>query len=373
MKKPKKSAVAPSKLSCKELRQNLLRSFAEEGVSRAAPLPSIRETAAKFGVTRSLAERAIRGLVQEGVLRAEHGRGLFLAADGKDLVTSATVGAVFGHSEYAYETQLFQRRVYEGFRSVMVEENYNILSFHNWAHKSALLQRRELALHAAGLQGVALLEIYNDDACLLFRDSGLPVVVLDYDAQPLGMNCVVLDCFDSTLGLVRELARAGANGRIHYADLVYLSDPAHALRKAATEQGAAELGVPFTAENLLVMGHPGTKAELAAIVKSMRASRKAGKRDAVVCYDYSVVPRLAAQLAEEGLAPERDYLLGYSGPVGLPEESRRTPALLAAFDFFEMGRLGGELLLSSVQSGGKRAQRLVLPARIARVGQEGGT
>jgi hypothetical protein len=231
-----------------ELRRAILAEAHRRGLGCGRALPSLREISRAHGVSKALAERAVAGLVEEGICRAQHGRGVFLAVDGPEaaaekLAPVLTVGVVFGFQDYPATDHPFYRQVYEGLAEWIAARGANVLKLYNWRTKSPAQKRRELREFAGSLGGLVALGVYSDRDCILLRDAGLPLVVLDYDTGGLGIDCATLDNPGGMLELGRRVA-AASSGEVFLVSAQRGSDddPAPRERRAALERALAETG-----------------------------------------------------------------------------------------------------------------------------------
>ncbi len=353
-----------------DLRVALLQDIGKAGVSAGSALPSIRQIAKTYGVSKALVERTVRRLVEEGICRAEHGRGVFLAVeDPLDAVVEiSTIGVVFGFQEYPKTDHPFYRQVFEGFQEWIAEHGYNQLKLSGWRTKSRARKAREIGAFADRLGGIIALGIYSDADCLLLRDTGVPVVVLDYDTGALGIDCAVLDNYSGMLALGREVA-ARLPGGAFFVSMwrADSADPAREERRAALEKALGEAGMRLPTEASLELAVSegasveGDAARLSPIIGSARD----GKRPpAVVCDDSYIVPRVAAAMGSAGLTASKDYLLAYAGPAEPTDDIRPWPAIVAAYDFRELGRAGARLLEERITRGPGRAAKAAVGAKV---------
>jgi DNA-binding LacI/PurR family transcriptional regulator len=352
--------------SMEELREELLGTLRAAGLRRGAVVPSLREISGRFGVTKAAAERAVRSLVADGVCYTEPGRGAFMAVDSAELVETSTLAFVFGVYEYPRTGVLFYRHVYEGMQEWIFGAGHNVVKFYEWRQKSRLQKTREWARFADRVAGVGVLGVYEDADCMMLRNSGLPVVVVDYDTHSLGIDCAVLDCAGSMRRLGRALLERGA-GDLFFVRAAWgatSQDPASEERRRGLKTAAGEAGLTLDAEHVTGLDGGNEKADLERLAARLGDLRAGGKLGAVVCEDGGLVARLTAALGDRRLAAGRDFLLGYTSALTPAEEIAAHPAVLAAFDFRRLGEMGGELLGERLKNGPGRPVRAVLKERI---------
>ncbi len=348
------------------LREQLLDGLRRAGLRRGEVLPSLRDISGNYGVTKAAAERVLRSLVEDGVCFTERGRGAFMAVDSSELVEHATLAFVFGEYEYPRTGVAFYRDVYEGFQNWLFDTGYNVMKFYEWRHKSAPQKKREWTQFSDRVAGVGVLGVYSDRDCMLLRNSGLPAVVMDYDTQSLGIDCAVLDCAGSMRRLGRALFERGA------ADIFLVrpgwgatsADPASEERRRGLKSAAAEAGLSLNAEHVIDIGGGGEREGFKRLAARLAELRRAEKRGAVVCEEGVHVPAVTAALEREGLSAGEGFLLGYTSNREPEGEAAGHSAVLAAFDYCELGRIGGRLMAERMSRGTGRPVRALLKEEI---------
>ncbi len=352
------------------LREALLREVRQAGVRRGRSLPSIRDISRRHGVSKAVAERAVRSLIDDGICYAEQGRGVFLAVGSREelgelLRASRTVAVVFGFMEYPRTGHLFYRQVYEGTQEWIAAERYNVLKLYNWRSKATAHKDRELARFTGGVDGFIALGIYSDEDCVRLRNTGVPLVVLDYDTESLGVDCVVMD---NAATMYRLAGRVMAEdpGELFLLCVERLSgdDPAHVERRASVERAAAERERELRPEGVIALHvdeEGGDRERLGGIREALR---KGGRRPAVVLDDEHLVERAVRTLAAWGFEPGRDYLLAYVGPAEPLPEVGAHPALVGAYDYRKLGGAGGELLGKRMESGAGRPVKVTVTGEV---------
>jgi len=332
------------------VREALIKEIGHGKLQRGEPLPSIREISKAQRVSKAIAERAVRSLVEEGICYAEQGRGVFLAVDGPDeldrLTQTATVGAIFGYLEYPRTDHVFYRQVYEGTQEWISGRHFNVLRLYSWRAKGPVQKSRELAQFADRLAGLVALGVYSDADCTLMRNTGLPLVVLDYDTESLGIDCAVLDNFETMYRLGRRVM-AEEPGEVFLIGMERRTydDPTSLERRAALEKAMAESGRSFPEENWLRLPISLGKKDRARLKTVRAAARSGGPRPL-------------------GLKAEKDYLLAYTGAAELSPQLERIPALVGASDYRKLGRAGAELLGERMKKGPGRPVKVAVPGEI---------
>lgn len=348
-----------------DLRSSLLNMIRNKELRRDQCLPSIRELSRRHRASKAAAERAVRSLVADGICRAEQGKGIFLNVDHpKDLdrllAVPSTITVVFGYLDYPRSDSVFFRQVYEGIQSGITEDNCNILKLYNWKSKPATQKAGELSRFAGSVDGFVSLGIYSDEDMIRLRNTGRPVVAVDFDTHSLGIDCAVFDNGNALRELAREVLRSDP-GEIYYLsqDRERTEDPSLLERRDAFAEVLGEAGRTFQHLN---------HTEFRSIRELGRVRKKnaTGKCPFVVTDGDSLVPGTIRSLSRRGLSPGRDYQLAYVGPSEIPTPLIDYPALTVAFEFRKLGNAGAELFARRTKSGPGRPIRLAVPGTVRR-------
>jgi DNA-binding LacI/PurR family transcriptional regulator len=350
--------------SASAVRARLLAEFGAGQLRRGQPVDSIRAIASRLGIGRGAAQKAIRSLVMDGICRAERGRGVFLAVDDpREVRASRLIGVVSGYLKFPLAGNPIYRQMFDGLDRWIVGEGHNALTLHQWRDKSDAQKARELGQFAGRLAGLVAVGVYSDSACILLRNTGLPLAVADYDTAALGIDCAVTDSRGAARLLAEAVAARGAE-RVFFVrwrrDAT--TDPAREERLEGLRGTLAALGRPLAGP--FEMSGDRAAEETPALAPLAEAIRSGGARAAVICDDHDVVPEAMRLLGASGLAPGRDFLLGYVGPKPAPAERPAWPALVAAFDFEELGHAAALLLDRRIASGPGRPERTLVSAEI---------
>ena len=251
--------------------------------------------------------------------------------------------------------ELFCELFYEGTEEWMARSRCNVLKRFSWRAKSAGRKANRLARFAALLGALVALGIHGDEDCVLLRNTGLPLVVLDYDTELLGIDCAVLDNYRTMYDLGRWLM-AEDPAEVFLVSMERLSrdDPALLKRRTALEKAMAEADRRLRPGNIISMvpnDDPTDAEDRERLTPVWQAARQGGRRTAVVSEDEYLVSRIGTTLLDSGLEPGRDLLLAYVGPEDMPDELLPHPAFIGAYGYHGLGRLGTGLLERRIRTG----------------------
>ncbi|MFH1022297.1 MAG: hypothetical protein V1809_02805 [Planctomycetota bacterium] len=340
------------------VKRKLLEDIRRNGLRRGQAIDSIRRISQKFKIGKAVAEKAVRSLVEDGICRPEHGRGVFLAVDDPaEVREAATIGIVFGYMDYPRTDHVFYRQVYEGMQEWLTDRDFNVLKLFGWRRKTPAQKARELSLFANHLAGIMALGLYTDDDCLLLRDTNLPVAVLDYDTESLGLDCAVMDNESAFEQLGKKLLADGA-GEIFLVrpERKKEDDPARRDRLRGLERAIAN--------PCRVIELAGPEEDPSRLSPLMAAAGTGRAKPAAVCDDHTLIPRVTQAAAQKKLFPGRNIVMACVGPADTQEEFAAVPATIAGFDFHKLGRAGADLLDERMKRGPGRPLKTMVPGRI---------
>lgn len=140
------------------------------------PLPPLRVLSRNFGVSLSVAQRALRHLEREGVVSAQHGKGVRLVDDSACKRAALSFGFIHPYSWDSHFENFIHSHIDQAFAE---RDNFLIT-------RSSLddpKQERQIAKHLIdnGVQGLVLWPCSNDPNESYFEDLSkrMPVVLLD--------------------------------------------------------------------------------------------------------------------------------------------------------------------------------------------------
>ncbi len=349
-----------------QVKNGLMGTARDEGWVDGAPLPSVREIARAYDVSKATVERAVRELKEEGLCYSIRGKGVFLKEKPPESERAATtLGVVFGYESNRDEYHHFYISVYQGLERQVLRDQFNLLSLFHWNKKSAVLKNRELTRFRDAVDGFLLLGVYNDEDCLRVRDSGLPVVALDYDTLALGIDSVVIDSGEIMTSLCQRVLEFDP-GKVFYIDFFRATnyDPDVSVRRETFQKAMRKAGRLDDAKRLIWLHAPEGFAKDLAPVKE--AIEKGGVRPWLICPDDYAAGFMLKVLRDWNLEPGRDFELACQGTRPLQTDLARYPVLLAAVDYEAVGRVGVELLEERLEKGTGRAECRRIPGTVER-------
>jgi DNA-binding LacI/PurR family transcriptional regulator len=350
-----------SETANRNIRGELLEAMSRERFVKGQRLASIREISQAYGVTKAIAERAVRGLIADGICYAEHGRGVFLAVDSSELRATSTVGIVFGGLESPANS--FFRQLDEGTQGWVAKEGHNVLKLYSWYAKNAGIKAREWSQFSDRLAGVMVIGLYADADVILLRNSGLPVVVMDFDTRSLGVDSVVMDNEETMRQLTSRAIEKGAGELflvLHARTTT--SDPAPAERRKGFESAISRHKLaPSIARGVYTNLKDQACSDLLAQV--VESAQKSEKPPAILAEDEWQFLSLVRSLKEHGLQCGKDFFGGcVAGEISA--ELAKTPASVALYDYQSIGAAAAKLLEDRMKSGSGRARTTVIAGKI---------
>jgi DNA-binding LacI/PurR family transcriptional regulator/DNA-binding transcriptional regulator YhcF (GntR family) len=351
-----------------DLRQVLIGQARNAGMTKGSGLLSIRKIARVHGVSKALAEKAVRSLVSDGICFAEQGKGVFLAVEDPRLPdmepAASTICTVFGYMEYPQSDLSFFRQIFEGAQEVICIQRHNAAKLYNWRSKSSFTKNLELERFTAVVDGFLTLGIYSDEDCLRLRKTELPLVILDYDTEALGIDCVVMDNFATMKEMTARLIKRGAK------NIFYLhshrdkpDDPSLQDRWNGAKSAVAASGSPT---NILQLELPVGQDRSARgfFVDLAEQLRSTSSNSTLIFEDDGQLGCTLSALSQLDLEPGRNFMIGYVGGKSPDKTVARYPALVIGYDFAELGRTGIELLARRMRTGPGRAMKSILSGKI---------
>jgi len=329
-------------------------------------IPSIRELSQTFSVAKSTIERALYRLVDRGVLRAEQGRGIFVASslpmrtDGQTHV----IGFLAPLHAQTYVERGFYADVLSGIQRSLSEGDRNLLVINERGLGRA---DSSVNLHEELVDGYLVIGPVGNKFIKLVKQVGRPLVFVDHDASGLGHDSVIADNIKGSLLVTKHLLDLG------HRDIVFLGghllsepdpDDRHYIDTSARERFSGfrialeTAGISLDERVHLVRVEERVAEEA---YKALKARISGGHRPSgVVCFGPGDAVGAIKLFEEMGLHVPRDVsVTGFGG--GMAINGRKLTG--ADFDARMMGEIAGQLVIQRVERGYDAFRAEVVPVR----------
>lgn len=330
------------------------------------PLPSRVQLCEEFGTTRVTLDKAITGLVREGLLRSTRGSGTFVAGDGAVAPAARTlrVGVVIGQAapEYApgvenhYYGPLFQG-IRDAFAAQTVEAIY---SHHEPTGYEAFYSE-------AGLDGMILTTplLSEMDALHALAAAGIAYVSTGISSRApgdLSLPCVDTDNRQGASDAVHHLLSQG-HRRIGLVNLA-TSQANHHDRLEGYQNALSEAGLSVQPGDLLLYPfYEEDRLEERVAAWLGRLAEESTLPTALFCCDYLMTLAALRVLRHLGRrVPEDVSVVGFDDPFSA---AHLTPALTTVRQpVYQMGRRAAERLLDALRAGCPPHGNEILPTQL---------
>lgn len=328
-----------------QLREAIKRDTLRNGLRAGDAIPSERELAQNYEVSRVTVRRAISDLVNEGFLRREDRRGTFVADASRAVPWLPHTGRRLIGVLLCRISNFFSERLLRGMDDASHEFNYSVAFASSDENPLRAAQQIE-RMADEGVAGFIMVplagENYRDINERLFeqvRSKGLPFVLLDCYVEGSGADTVVSDNFDGAYRATQHLIDLGHR---HIAFLAYLPTSAVEERIAGYRKCLRDNGVA-PSESLLRRVRPD---QVKAAVKDLL--HEDPKVSAIFCVNDSKAMLAWEAVREMGLrVPENVALVGYDNMYG----STGPGALLTTTDqpLYDEGKMACEMLFQRLE------------------------
>jgi len=297
-------------------------------------LASVREPAKQWGLSQATVSHAYAELARDGVLRPEHGRGVFVSQPPDPSELPIGLLGVFEPEQLA-SRRGFVGEFAIGINEAIAEAGRQLLIMGAVRHEE--LGREQLRK----LGGAVIFENFSPEEIVGFQRLGLPFVLADMDLTLAGIDPAVTDNAGGLATGVRELARRGGE-RFCYVQIgrAYRGrwDPALDDRAEGFRLATAALDLP--AELITPPGR-GVEAGRAAAEEILRNEQRP---DAVLCFDHAAARGVVDRLRAAGVrVPEEVQVVGFGS--WQPTDAHYGEIAYIDFDAAELGRQAIALLL----------------------------
>lgn len=336
----------------RKLREHILR----KGLNPGDRLPTYRELEKELDVAYRTVKRGVDALVEDGVVKCIHGRGLFVGARSVRRRTALrSVLMAFPTSMHHVLSNAYANEMARGVLASL--ESIGI----GCQTRSMMNEGIFFGDHVDGfgVDAVILMGVENDDYLRMAANWGRTIVALDYCSAAVPIDFVACDNRAAARRCVEHLARIGHRRLAYFGgtgveELWMHGKPEESLiqrssdvreRREGVLEAAAACGLPEP--RLVQYGWeplPGMPPEDAlARLLSPAFESGAERPTAVLVESDTGVPGVMRWLAGRGLRVPQDVsVCAMAGASDTPEECPgRT---YCRFDFRAMGRKGSELL-----------------------------
>ena len=321
-------------------------------------IESENELAARYQVSRQTVRKALAALIEQGYLRAEHGRGTFVAERSRPGSRNIAVVTTY-LADYIFP------RVIQGIDQELAEHGYSILlkSTRNARHLEARYLE-ELADKA--IDGLIIepskSQIFCRHAALYehFDARGIPYVFIQGCFESMrDRPHVLLDDAGGGYLITKHLLSLG-HRRI--AGIFKADDTQGVERHRGYVRALQEAGVLYDPDRVLWY-HTEDRTVAPAAGAAVLARR--GGMDAVVCYNDEIAVSVIRALEAEGLrVPEDISVTGYDN--SLLAENFKMGLTTVSHPHEELGRAAARLLLALIAGERVETHVILQPELIAR-------
>lgn len=313
-------------------------------------IESENELAARYQVSRQTVRKALATLIEQGYLRAEHGRGTFVTERSRP--GSKTIAVVITYlADYIFP------RVIQGIDQELAEHGYSILlkSTRNSRH----LEARYLEeLAEKEIDGLIIEPSKSQIFCRhtqlyeRFDARGVPYVFIQGCFEAMRDRPHVL--LDDAGGAALAARHLLSLGHRRIAGIFKADDTQGVERHRGYVRALQEAGVLYDPD-LVLWYHTEDRAVAPAAGAAVLARR--GMMDAAVCYNDEIAVAVIRALENEGLrVPEDISVTGYDN--SLLAENFKMGLTTVSHPHEELGRAAARLLLSLIA--GERVETAVI-------------
>ncbi len=330
-----------------QLRMAILEGIASGEFRPKEAIPSERELAELYHVSRITVVKALNDLAQEGVLERRQGRGTFVTARPRKVRSQASVRKAVGFMAPVF-TDPFLFDIVRGVQSITTRSGCHLVMIctnENAAHEAQHI----LTARQQGLAGLIVYPIHgepNRDAFAQVLTQGYPLVLVDRYYPGLPADSVVSDDEGGGYALTRHLLDHG-HQRIAFVPWYEFECTSVQGRLRGYHRALQEAGLPADDSLIWLDLYPREAAQGA---NENRLTQLLANSDvtAIVAVNFLTATFLLRDLWARGLrVPEDICLVGF----GLDQ-----PSLYCPFPFtaakqsgFQVGRAGARLLLERIE------------------------
>lgn len=312
-------------------------------------IPSYNEMTQRFDVAKHTIDKAHAILEQEGLVRREQGRGIFVEA--QNLERTGNIGLLLhGTSQYDFYTS----KIISGVQRQTRENDVNVM-----------LMDERTPINRKNIDGI-LLYCNSLQAAVLDLPAEIPRVLLMAPAASLEIANVVADDFNGARLATRHLLELGHRRISHMMAADY--DPYSLQRLAGYRAALDEFGIKFDEQccfyinkylhrmDNFVYGEDYMNMWLAQGWEKLNATAVLAPNDAGA---YGIMKALNERGAK---VPEDISVVGFDGIGNDGDEASLLTTVQVPLE--EIGARGAELLQKQIQKGGYFLEKSVVPVQL---------
>lgn len=168
-------------------------------------LPSVRRLGEQYGVTRKTANRALKSLEGEGLIVAEPRRGYRVLPGACDPDRGCPVAFIDQAEDGTVEGIPTSKDLLNNFQAAAGGHGWSLLAVDAGGRPPAPILQQLATARACG----AVLSAVSPEVAAAVRDSGMPVVVVDWWFEELEIDSVIQDNFQGGVLAARRLLQRG--------------------------------------------------------------------------------------------------------------------------------------------------------------------
>lgn len=363
--------MANGKFLYETIYDGLLRQIREGRFPKGVRLPSEKELAVEYGVSRITSKKALELLAESGLVRRMPGRGTFLVEEaaaklplGGALAASSAPNGLIGLVMEDF-SENFGAFLLSGVERACQDAGFHLVlkrSFGSQAHEKEVIDE----LLQLGVMGLIIMAVHGDTynpIILRLAIEKFPLVLIDRDLQGVPASFVGTDNLPAAAALAGCLLDAG---RRHICFVGPAPSGTSALdqRIAGFSRANALRDILVTDENLLTtIGStiPGVRRDIPKDVAAVHAYLAAHpETDAFFAAEYNVALIVYKALEEAGRRVPQDCAIAcFDGPENFIGDYMFTHIRQ---DEEQIGKISVELLERAMR--GEAPQRRLLPGRV---------
>lgn len=338
------------------LRERLLEDFWDGGnLSIGSKLPTERELAERYGVSRATVSKATAALAAEGWVTKRQGSGIYVAAMGPSAMPRMGIGFVA-----ASLRMTLCHRVFEGVEHVARSRNVSMeVAASNWSLDEE--QRQIGLLQERGVRGAVVYPVarrFGQREYLADEYRDFPVVVVDQYEPEMKRPHLVFDNFTAGRDMTREILARG------HRTIAFLTLGKHILfrsiddRLAGHRRALGDAGEPYVADRVLELDGQGpfTDGHMEVLERVLTLDPRP---TALIAPDDRYAHGTIAWFRARGIhAPEDILVTGFDNLQQEPWEERFPTT---EPDFVRIGERAAEMLLDRRDQRSDEAPEVVLP------------